>query len=886
MFVPAPVSSLDWRISSVDSVGHVGTYASIALDPSGNPGISYFDSTNTRLKYSHWNGVSWDTKVVDSPVNSGHTSLRFDSAGDPHISYWDMGNGHLKYASWTGTIWSIQIADNTNFVGSYNCLALDTAGNPSISYYGSNHLRYARWTGTAWDIKTVDPAIFSGEHTSLRLNSSGFPRISYYDITNRYLKFAAWNGSGWEIETVDNNIKTGSYSSLTLDDSGKPRISYYDEGAQDLKYAKWNGASWVIQIVDSAGNVGSYSSLALDRVGNPRISYYDTSNVRTKYASWNGLSWDFDVADQAGNVGTYGSLALDSEDNPFIAYYNATSYTLKYARIASPPKILFVASPTTGPAPLSVMFSDISSGNPLTRQWYFGDGSLDTVQNPSHTYTIPGTYTVYLTDTNSDGSNTSALLSFVTVAPLDQPITASFAGSSLNGSPPLMVQFEDTSHGMPNTWVWSFGDGGVSCERDPQHVYLASGSYTVSLTAINGSNAGTLTQPDYITVTTPGTIPLTADFTGDLPLSGTVPLTIMFHDNSAGIPDKWSWSFGDGGTSSVRDPAHTYNTAGAYTVTLTAANGSVFDTNSVPGFVTVTSVAIPVVANFANFTPRYGTVPLTVDFSDTSAGTPNVWSWSFGDGEVSTDQNPTHTYNHTGIFAVSLTAVNGTHTNTLTQPGYVSVTTVPVATGPTTSPADGLYEGSHTGDNSGNDYPTTPVSASLSKTTDLYFKVNSRYLSEHRIVPADIVVMSYGNRGWETLPTTFVYSSGNDFYFTADADTYSLLAVGNRKEGTGSLPSFGTVQVSPAVSPATITRSTSSASSQPQPVAYQTKAVPVTRQTAVAPIIGPGPAGSSGFPFITAGLIGAIGFVLAGSGFLIRRWWIRRQNPALFRKYE
>jgi PKD repeat protein len=886
MLVPQPVTSLDWKLSSVDSVGHVGTYASLALDPGGNPGISYFDSTNNRLKYSHWNGASWDTKVVDSPVNSGHTSLKFDSAGNPRISYWDVSNGHLKYAAWTGTTWSLQVADTTNFVGSYNSLALDAAGNPSVSYYGSNHLRYAHWTGSAWDIKTVDPAIFSGEHTSLKLNSSGFPRISYYDTTNRNLKYAAWDGNIWGIENVDNNVKTGTYSSLALDTSGKPCISYYDEGAHVLKYAKWNGTSWAIQNVDSSGNVGTYSSLALDRVGNPRISYYDTGNVRTKYASWNGLVWEIDVVDNAGNVGTYGSLALDNEDSPFIAYYNATSYTLKYARVVSPPKIRFAASPTTGPAPLSVTFSDVSSGNPLTRQWYFGDGSLATAQNPSHTYTIPGIYTVYLTGSNADGSNTSSLISLVTVTSPGQPVTASFTGSPVDGLPPHTVQFEEASGGLPTTWVWSFGDGGVSRDRNPQHVYPASGTYTVSLTAINGSNADTLTQPDYITVTRPGTIPVTADFTGDLPLSGIVPLTITFHDNSGGMPAQWSWSFGDGGTSSVKDPIHTYTTAGAYTVTLTAANGSVFDTTSVPGFVTVTSVTTPVVANFFNFTPRYGTMPLTVDFSDISAGPPNVWSWSFGDGEVSTDQNPTHTYTHAGIFAVSLTAVNGTHTNTLTQPGYVSVTAIPVTAVPTTAPARVLPAGSNPGDNSANDYPGTPVSTTISKTTDLYFKVNSRYLAEHRVIPVDIVVMSYSGRGWEALPTTFAYSSGNDFYFTADADTYSLLAVGNRKEGTANLPSFAPVMVSPAITPETSVRSSSSlASPNPQKVIYTEKRIPVEQKPDPIPGDMPEPKSPQGFPVTV--FVGVVTVpLLVGSVYFVRRWWIRRQNPALFRKYD
>lgn len=91
--------------------------------------------------------------------------------------------------------------------------------------------------GQPWQIQTVDSNWYVGEWTSLALDSSGNPHISYLDYANVTLKYAAWNGSSWVIETVDSNGQVGWYTSLALDGSGDPHISYYDKTNSDLKYA-------------------------------------------------------------------------------------------------------------------------------------------------------------------------------------------------------------------------------------------------------------------------------------------------------------------------------------------------------------------------------------------------------------------------------------------------------------------------------------------------------------------------------------------------------------------------------------------------------------------------------------------------------------------------
>ncbi|TFV68758.1 PKD domain-containing protein, partial [Blastococcus sp. CT_GayMR19] len=124
------------------------------------------------------------------------------------------------------------------------------------------------------------------------------------------------------------------------------------------------------------------------------------------------------------------------------------------------PTASFTRSPASGTAPLTVSFTDTSTGSPTSWAWNFGDSGTATTQNPSHTYSTAGTYQVTLTATNAGGSNTSAAQT-VTVNPADPGPTApvaSFTRSPASGTVPLTVAFTDTSTGSPTSWAWNFGD--------------------------------------------------------------------------------------------------------------------------------------------------------------------------------------------------------------------------------------------------------------------------------------------------------------------------------------------------------------------------------------------------------------------------------------------
>ena len=144
--------------------------------------------------------------------------------------------------------------------------------------------------------------------------------------------------------------------------------------------------------------------------------------------------------------------------------------------VAQAPDVSFTASPTQGVAPLDVSFTDTSSGPTLTSwSWTFGDGDTSAVQNPTHTFTRAGTYTVGLTGTTSAGATASATRT-VTVQAVPVAPTASFTASPVSGTAPLQVGFTDTSGGEATSWLWDFGDGVTSTSQNPSHTYTSPGS--------------------------------------------------------------------------------------------------------------------------------------------------------------------------------------------------------------------------------------------------------------------------------------------------------------------------------------------------------------------------------------------------------------------------
>jgi len=335
----------------------------------------------------------------------------------------------------------------------------------------------------------------------------------------------------------------------------------------------------------------------------------DDGNTNRSLVSWQALGYDqhsiIATPDQlftnaAANDYTLksGSPAIDagvtlsgdvSEDitgaaRPRGLQFDIGCYEAAPALGPSAPVADFMGSPLAGVTPLGVGFTDLSSGNATAWSWDFGDGGASTEQNPRHTYQNAGSFTVRLTASNAGGQNTNTKAAYVAVSAPVSPPVAGFVADRTSGTAPLTVQFTDQSTGA-SSWSWNFGDGATSTDANPIHIYGSGGSFTVTLTVSNAAGPNTKTRVGYITVAAPPLAP-GADFTAN-PLSGSVPLNVQFSDQSTGSPSAWAWSFGDGGTSSQRNPSHTYTAAGNFTVSLTVSNSSGQTMQSRFGYITV-----------------------------------------------------------------------------------------------------------------------------------------------------------------------------------------------------------------------------------------------------------------------------------------------------------
>jgi PKD repeat protein len=375
--------------------------------------------------------------------------------------------------------------------------------------------------------------------------------------------------------------------------------------------------------------------------------------------NWN---WSFGdgatslVQNPSHTYGNTGSFTATLTVNGSSGQTSSTSHTITVTNIAvTPVSANFSANPSSGQAPLTVQFTDQSTGPVTGWNWNFGDGATSTAQNPSHTYNNAGSFTATLTVNGSSGqtSSTSRTITVTNVAVT--PVSANFSANPSSGQAPLAVQFTDQSTGPVTGWNWNFGDGATSTAQNPNHTYTSAGSYTATLT-VNGSSGQTSSTSRTIMVTNAPPPPVSASFTAN-PSSGQAPLAVQFTDQSTGPVTGWNWNFGDGATSTTQNPSHTYNNAGSYTAKLTV-NGSGGQTSSSSRTITVTNTSpLPVNASFtAN--PSSGQAPLTVQFTDQSTGPVTTWNWNFGDGATSTTQNPSHIYNNAGSFTATLT-VNG-----------------------------------------------------------------------------------------------------------------------------------------------------------------------------------------------------------------------------------
>ena len=268
----------------------------------------------------------------------------------------------------------------------------------------------------------------------------------------------------------------------------------------------------------------------------------------------------------------------------------------------------FTSSATSGVAPLAMNFTSTSTGSITGYAWTFGDGGTSTAQNPSHVYSTAGSYQVALTVTGSGGSNTKTAPNYVTVSTLT-PTPTPTPDTTPPSAPSNLAATASGSSTINLTWNASTDNVGVSgylverCQGagctsfaqiatssttafgDTGLGTFATYTYRVRSTDAAGNVSGYSNTAIATTLASTASAPVAAMTA--TPTSGKAPLAVNFTSTSTGTITSYAWSFGDGSTSAVQNPSHTYTSNGRYTVKLTISGPGGTSSRTYTNFVSV-----------------------------------------------------------------------------------------------------------------------------------------------------------------------------------------------------------------------------------------------------------------------------------------------------------
>jgi PKD repeat protein len=301
----------------------------------------------------------------------------------------------------------------------------------------------------------------------------------------------------------------------------------------------------------------------------------------------------------------------------------------------------------------NVIFSNLSdpgiTPGPRTTNWDFGDGTFQTAgtEDVTHTYSFASdsTYTVKMINQNMCGADSTTLQ--VTVYHADNQINIQ-PGATLcvnNGA-----VFNNPGHKDQMTYAWDFSDGTTSTEFSPTHEFTSDGNYIVTM-AVEIPNSQECSDTISLPVTVlPGP---KASFTMDYDTTCD-QADVSYVNMSTGVQDSWSWNFGNGDISTDQNPSsvYHYDSTGNYLVSLVAENSAngCSDTATQILFVPSSPLAL-----FSADNVCLGLPAMFTDVSVTDPGTPVIsWSWDFGGGQTSTDQNPSLVFGSPGPQQVTL----------------------------------------------------------------------------------------------------------------------------------------------------------------------------------------------------------------------------------------
>ncbi len=497
-------------------------------------------------------------------------------------------------------------------------------------------------------------------------NFTASPRAGCSPLVVNFQDQSTGNPTAWSW-----NFGNGATSTLQ-----NPSTTYFTAGTYTITLTATNGAG--SNTLTRTSYITVYENPTVDFSANITAGCFPLrvqfSDLSTPGSGNSNTTWFWDL----GN-GTQSNV-----QNPLITYTTAGNFTVTLkvtndkgcSKVLPRPNFINVApgvtagfdntNPTECRPPSNISFTNSSTGpGTLAYTWNFGDGNTSTATNPVHTYTSTGTFSPYLVATSSSGCTDTI---FIDTALVIGGNTTTFSGpdSVCVASP---ANFANTSTPNAVSVFWDFGDGTTSTSFTPIKSYASPGNFNVKLRVIYSNCVDSVIKPIRVLAR-----PISS-FTAPVTTRCQPPLTVNFTNTSTnGV--SWEWLFGDGGTSTQQNPTHTYNSYGAFNVTLITTNASgCKDTLVMPAFVKVERPVITI----PNL-PVRGCVAYTISPSANIITHDVVTSyfWDFGDGNTSTASGPTNVYPNQGTYTVKLRITTSTGcTDSLVMPAAVRVGTRP-----------------------------------------------------------------------------------------------------------------------------------------------------------------------------------------------------------------
>ena len=611
-----------------------------------NP-VHKYDSAGTykvTLKVSDTSGCSrtyqlGSAVIVDRPdvgftgdttMGCSNLTVNFDNATHgTHNWYWDFGDGSYSYRRYPTHTYT-----KTGF---YTVTMSAEKNGCSASITKKNYIRLEK------------PA---ANFTFTQKNSC-FPISITFDDSSHRAKKWLWNFGDKDTSSSENpthifaKAPAGDVSLSITDSNGctakvtKPAIHFLN--AKFAAKSTQGCVPWQPSFLDSSVDATSW--------------FWDFGDGDTSHSS--------NPKHIYKNPGTYDITLVVSANGQCSDTMKRTAYLKTYH-----PQADFYTKDKASCAPSYVTFKD-TSVDASSWYWDFGDGSNSNLKNPSHIYNKPGLYTVKLRIKDRIGCMDSNIkVNYIRVL---GPVTSFKAADSI-ACGIVNLQFTDLSTGAVS-WQWNFGDGNTSTDQSPAHSYQDNGKYTVSLITKDSSGCKALyTYPNKITINPK---PVAGFHTIDT--MGCAPYTIDYK-NSSKDATSYYWNFGDGVTSVMASPIHTYDSSGEFKIYMVAKNslgctdtlhyGKSLHVNPSPK------------SEFTVNVDR-GCSPLYITFTNKFHSDQKVdFYWDFGNGQKSTEENPKVVFRTPGLYDIHLVTQNNYGcTDTTTKKNFIEVfpTTPPVS---------------------------------------------------------------------------------------------------------------------------------------------------------------------------------------------------------------